>query len=255
VVEKTATLVAAAPGSEQALSAQAALLLEFGRYVTSSRSSYIDLFVIETEAGKVVASTSAAEKGKSELGQPYFKNGKIDICLQAPSHSGDLEAPAMIAALPLCTTNGRVVAVLAAQLDLAAMNITVLRRTELHRTEDSFLVNAEQFLVTQPRFIREPAVMRRKIDTEAVRLCVARNSGVILAPDYRGVPSITVYRWNAKQQLGLIVVIDQTEALAPASASGWSLVLIGCLALLAAIGLAFYWRKRLASRCGRCMRA
>jgi signal transduction histidine kinase/DNA-binding response OmpR family regulator len=237
--ENAANLVAAPPGSEQARSAHAVLLREFAPYVASARSNYIELFVMEPEGGKVVVSTSPGEEGISKLGQPYFDNGKTNICLQAPSHSIDLEVPAMIASLPFSATNGRAVAVLGAKLDLSVVNTIALRRTGLHRTEDSFLVNAEQYLVTQPRFISEPAVMRRKIDTEAVRRCVARNSGVVLAPDYRGVPSIAVYRWNGKQQLGLIVEIDQTEALAPASAFGWSLVLIGCLALLTAVGLAF----------------
>ena len=243
VVNKAANLIGSAAGSEQTRSAHAVLLAELEPHVTASRSSYIELFVMEPEGGKVVASTSPAEEGKSKLGRPYFDNGKTDICLQAPSQSVELNVPAMTAALPLRAADGRLVAVLGAQLDLAVMNTIALRRTGLHRTEDSFLVNAEQFLVTQPRFIREPAVLRRKIDTEAVRLCVERNSGVILAPDYRGVPSIAVYRWNATQQLGLIVEIDQTEALAPASTFGWSLVLIACIALLVAMGLAFLLAK------------
>jgi HAMP domain-containing protein len=139
----------------------------------------------------------------------------------------------------LRATNGWVVAVLAARLDLAAMNTIAQRRTGLRQTEDAILFNAEQFPVTQPRFIREPVVLRRKLDTEAVRRCAARHSGVTLAPDYRGVPSIAVYRWNAKRQLGLIVKVDQAEALAPARAFGWSVVLISGLALLATVGLAF----------------
>jgi signal transduction histidine kinase/DNA-binding response OmpR family regulator len=243
VVENATNLIAAPSGSEQARFAHAALLRELEPYVTSSGSSYLELFLMEPDGGKVVASTSLAEEGKSKVGQLYFDNGKTDICLQAPSHSIELGVPAMTASLPLSAPNGRVVAVVAAQLDLAVMNTIALRRTGIHRTEDSFLVNTEQYLVTQPRFIREPAVMRRRIDTEAVRRCVARNSGVVLAPDYRGIPSIAVYRWNAQQQLGLIVEVDQTEALAPASAFGWSLVLIGCLALLTAMGLAFLLAK------------
>jgi hypothetical protein len=143
------TAVAATPGSDQARSAHAALLQEFESYVTLSRSSYIELFVMEPDGGKVVASTSLTEEGKSKLGQPYFDNGKTDICLQAPSHSPDFNLPVMTAALPLRATNGRVVAVLAAKLDLAAMNAIALRRTGMHRTEDSFLVNGEQFLVTR----------------------------------------------------------------------------------------------------------
>jgi PAS domain-containing protein len=243
VVQKADDLIVAAPGSEQARSAHAVLMLELEPHLIPSRRNYIELFVMEPEGGKVLASTSPAEEGKSKLGYPYFDNGKTGLCLQVPSHSADLDFQALTAALPLRATNGRVVAVLAARLNLAVMNTIALRRSGLYRTEDSFLVNTEQFLLTQPRFIREPAVMSRKIDTEAVRRCVARNSGVILTTDYRGVSSITVYRWSAKQQLGLIVKIDQAEALAPAYAFGWSLGLIGCIALLTAVGLAFLLAK------------
>ncbi len=52
-------------------------------------------------------------------------------------------------------------------------------------------------------------------------------------------PTITVYRWNPKHQLGLIAKVDQSEALAPARAFGRSLVLISSLVLFASVGLAF----------------
>jgi PAS domain S-box-containing protein len=239
VAEKAANLVAAAPASEEARSAHAIVLDELEPHLVGHRGAYLELFVMEPAGGKVVASTSPAEEGKFKLGHPYFDNGKTNLYLQAPYHSVEMAAPAMTVAIPLRATNGWVVAVLAARLDLAAMNTIVQRRTGLRQTEDAFLFNAEQFPVTQPRFIREPVVLRCKLDTEAVRRCAARQSGVTLAPDYRGVPSIAVYRWNAKRQLGLIVKVDQAEALAPARAFGWSVVLISGLALLATVGLAF----------------
>jgi PAS domain-containing protein len=194
---------------------------------------------MEPESAKVVASTSPAQEGKFKLGHPYFDNGKKGLYFQAPYHSADMAGPAMTAAIPLCATDGRVVAVLAARLDLNAMNTLVQRRTGLRQTDDSFLFNAEQFPVTQPRFINEPVVLRRKLDTEAIRRGAARHSGVTLASDYRGVPSIEVYRWSARHQLGLIVKIDQAEALAPARAFGWMVARISGLALLVAVGLAF----------------
>ena len=239
VAEKAANLVAAAPASEAARSAHAIVLDELEPHLVGHRGAYLELFVMEPAGGKVVASTSPAEEGKFKLGHPCFDNGKTNLYLQAPYRSADMAAPAMTVAIPLRATNGWVVAVLAARLDLAAMNTIVQRRTGLRQTEDAILFNAEQFPVTQPRFIREPVVLRCKLDTEAVRRCAARQSGVTLAPDYRGVPSIAVYRWNAKRQLGLIVKVDQAEALAPARAFGWSVVLISGLALLATVGLAF----------------
>ena len=239
VAEKAATLLAAPPASEAARSAHAVLLQELEPHIAGLHCPYLELFILEPESGKVMASTSPAQEGKLKLGHPYFDNGKKGLYLQAPYYSAEMAAPAMTAAIPLRATDGRVVAVLAARLDLTAMDTIAQRRMGLRQTEDSFLFNAGQFPVTQPRFIREPVVLRRKLDTEAIRRGAVRHSGVILAPDYRGVPSIAAYRWSAKAQLGLIIKIDQAEALAPARAFGWKVVRISGLALLVAVGLAF----------------
>jgi PAS domain S-box-containing protein len=239
LTERASLLIAAAPGSEEARAARAALLRDLDPHLSGSRTGYLELFVIEPEGGKVVASTSPTEEGKSKIGQEYFDQGRNGLYLQAPYSSVDLKGPAMTAAVPLRSKDGRVRAVLAAQLDLAALNAIAQRGSGLHETEDSFLVNTARFMVTQPRLMREAMVLRRPVGSEAVRRCSAGESGVILAPNYRGVPVISVYRWMARQELGLVVQIDQAEALAPARAFGQSLVLISGLALLATAGLAF----------------
>jgi len=140
VVQKAANLIAAAPGSEQARAAHAVLVLELEPHMIPSRNSYIELFVMEPEGGKVLASTSPAEEGKSKLGHPYFDNGKTGLYLQKPYHSSDLNVGLMTVALPLRATNGRVVAVLAGRFNLVVLNTITLRRSGLYRTEDAFLV-------------------------------------------------------------------------------------------------------------------
>ncbi len=145
----------------------------------------------------------------------------------------------MTVAAPLRSTDGRLVAVLAARLNFAALNTIAQRGPGLDQTEDSFLINKERFMVTQPRLVREDVVLSRPIESETIRRCSAGKSGVMLALNYRGVPVISVYRWMARQQLGLVVQINQEEALAPARAFGQSLIVISGLALLVAAGLAF----------------
>ncbi len=239
VAEKADNLITAAAGSEAARSAYALLLQELKPYVTATGSSITELFVMEPESGRVVISTSRAEEGKSKVGHPYFDNSKTDLYLQGPYSPDDIRAAMITVGTPLRTNDGRVVAVLAVRLDIASLGAVTIRRTGLHKSEDAFLINAERYPVTQPRFINEPVVLHRKIDSEAVRLCAERRSGVILAEDYRGVPAIAVYRWNVKRQLGLIVKIDQNEALAPAYALGRTVVLISGIALLFTAGFAF----------------
>jgi len=188
---------------------------------------------MEPKGGMVMASTSVAEEGTSKLGHPYY--------------SDDTKAPDMVIAVPLLASNGRVAAVLAARLNLAALGAIAKRGTGIHRTEDSYLINAERLSITQPRFINEPVVLRRKLESQAARRCAAGKSGVMLGPDYRGVPVISIYRWNARRGLGLLVEIDQADALAPARSFRRSLLLISSLALLAAGGLAFMLARRITS--------
>ena len=240
MVEKAADLVDAPRGSVAAGRARTILLGEIEPLASGPDPPFLEAFVMDPVSGLVLASTRPAEEGKLKAGRPYFDLGKADLYLAPPYLSADLGAPAMTAAIPLCAANGRVVAVLAARLNFAAVSEIVQRRTERHQTDDAFLINSSRFAVTQPRFIAEPVALRRPIDSEAIRRCAAHESGVVLAPDYRGVPSIAVYRWDPVRQLGLIVEIDQAEALAPVREFGRWVLLISGLALVATAALAYF---------------
>ena len=140
--------------------------------------------------------------------------------------------------MPLRAGDGRLLGVLAAEVNLNEMNDIIARRTGLRKTEDSFVVNAESLFVTQPPLVTDPVALQRGVHTEGVKRCLAGNSGVVLAEDYRDIPAIIVYRWLAERQLCLIVKMDQDEALAPIQAFRSALVAIGALALLVASALA-----------------
>ena len=64
------------------------------------------------------------------------------------------------------------------------------RRSGLHQTDDAYLVNTSNLFVTQPRLNPDPAILQRGVHTEAVNRCLAHNSGVTAAPDYRDVPGL-----------------------------------------------------------------
>src|SRR5579872_80413 len=105
VVNESATLIAAAPASAKARSAHLHLMHEFNPTLASYNSAYIEIYVMEPEGGKVVASTSPAEEGKSKLGHVYFTKGKTDFYLQMPYVSADFKVPLMTEAIPLRAAN------------------------------------------------------------------------------------------------------------------------------------------------------
>ncbi len=204
-----------------------------------AQGGFLELSILDPQSGKVLASTTPLEEGKFKEDRLYFINGKSGPFVQNLYYSIALQKIAMTASAPLKDRQDQVVGVLAGRLDLNEMNEIINRRTGLHQTDDAYLVNNSSLFVTQPRFIKNPAVLQRGIRTAAVEQCLKHQSGVIEANDYREVAAFVVYRWLADRNLCLVVKIDQTEAYGPIRAFGGTIAAISALALLAAAALAF----------------
>ncbi len=240
IVDEVTTLMAAEPDSAEAQAAYDHLVTDFVSR-TGPAGEFLELMVIAPESGEVLVSTDPAEEGKFKENRPYFINGKSNPYVQNLYLSTTLQTPAMTAAAPIRSADGRLLAVLAGRLNLDEMNEIINRRTGLHQSDDAFLVNTSNLFVTQPRFISDPAVLQRGIHTEAVDKCLTfKSDGVISAKDYRGVPALIVYRWLPERQLCLIVKLDQAEAFAPSRALGRTIMIVSGVALLLASALAFW---------------
>ena len=235
--EAVKVLIAAAPGSSDAGRAHADLVADLKNWVGEGHR-FLAMEVIDAATGRVIAATDAIEEGKFREEQPYFINGLQAAYVQNPYYNSR-QGPSMTAAAPVLSPDGRVVAVLAGPLNMGEMDAIILRRSGLHQTDDTFLVNTSNLFVTQPRLITDPAVLQRGIHTEAIDRCLVHISGVVAAPDYRDVPAFIVYRWLPERQLCLITKIDQDEALAPARTLASTMALTGGLVFLIGSIVAF----------------
>jgi PAS domain S-box-containing protein len=204
-----------------------------------SRNDFLELSLLDPVSGKVLASTNPIEEGKFKEDRSYYVNGKTVPFVQNLYYSIALQSIAMTASAPLKTRQGELVGVLAGRLNLGEMNEIIGRRTGLHQTDDAYLVNGSSLFVTQPRFLKNPAVLQRTVRTTAEDRCLEQQNGVIEANDYRNVPAFIVYRWLADRDLCLVVKMDQTEAYRPIRAFGGTIAAISAFALLAAAALAF----------------
>ena len=236
--ETTSTLITSSLNPATARAAHDHLLTTMKKWVGKNRR-FLDLFVLAPESGRVIAATDPHEEGRFKEDRLYFVNGKKGPYVQNPYYRISTQAPTMTAAAPIVSAKGRLLAVLAGHLNLNDLNEITLRRTGLHQTDDVFLVNPSHLFVTQPRFISDPAVLQCGIHTEAVNSGLAGRSGVLLDNNYRGIPSIIVYRWLPERQLCLIAEIDLSEAFAPSRAFGRTILLFGGAALLLASAIAF----------------
>jgi PAS domain S-box-containing protein len=199
---------------------------------------FLEVSLLHPETGQVIASTTPSEEGKFKEDRPYFLNGKSSSFVQNPYYSVAMQGIAMTAAAPLKSSDSAFLAVVTAQLDLVEMNEIISRRTAIHETDDAYLVNTSNLFATQPRFLRDPAVLQRGIHTEDVKLCLQKQSGVIETPDYQNEPAIVVYRWLPERNLCLVVNLDETEAYQSIRAFGWTIAAGSMVALLAAVILA-----------------
>ena len=238
-LRETITALSVAPsGSSDAERAHADLMLDLGNWAGEGHQ-FLALEVMDATTGRVIAATDAREEGKFRDEQPYFINGKQSAYVQNPYYDLSSHRLSITAAAPVLSADGRVVAVLAGNLNMSEMNSIIQRRSGLHQTDDAFLVNTSNLFVTQPRLNTDPAVLLGGIHTEAVNRCLTHNSGVVVAKDYRGVPAFVVYRWLPECQLCLITKMDQAEAFASSYALASTMGLTGGLVLLIGSIVAF----------------
>ncbi len=239
------SFMAAAPGSKQAVEMHDRLAMDLTERMEIT-GNYREIMILHPKTGEVLISTNPANEGKFKEDRLYFSEGKKGAYIQNLYISPSLQAPDMVVSAPFLlereagqNESERVLAVLAGRLDLEEMDAIIERRSGLHYSDDAFLVSKSNLFATQPRFIKDPAVLQRGIYSEAATLCLARNSGAIAAKDYRSIPALIVYRWMPEQQLCLIVKLDQTEAFASATELGRSILLFGFLSFILASLLAY----------------
>ncbi len=197
----------------------------------SASQPFLRLFVMNSDTGHVIASTVSADEGKDYTQNPFFIFGRNAPYVQNIQYSEDKQQPVMFISTPMREANGHVIGVLAGELKFDELTAIIQRHTGMQPSEDSFLINALSFLVTQPLLIADPVVLRQKILTEASKHCLSGKNGTILADDYRGIPVIVHYEWLKMRQLCLIVKVDQRDAFAPSDALGWQILIISILVL------------------------
>ncbi len=200
---------------------------------------FLSLSIIEFNTGQAIISTNIDDEGKYYENQPFFINGKGSPYIQNISYSLQRQAPIMVVSAPVRSADGRVLAILAGEVDLQGMNEIITYRTGLRLSDDAFLVNTSNLFITQPRQNPDVAILRTGVHTDAVKACLLHNSGSLLADDYRNIPSIIVYRWLSDRQLCLIVKLDQTEAFAPSLKFGQTLLFYGVLVMVIAVVITY----------------
>lgn len=236
-INSTLALVTVAPDSAERARIQDRLVAEFKPRVLGGE--FLDLFLLDPQTAKVILAVQPGREGQSKTNRAYFLEGKKGTYITPLHFSPELQSPTMLSAAPVVSDGGDLLAILAGRLNPDDLNAIVLRRSGLRETDDAFLVNASRLLVTQPRFLRDAAVLRQGIHTVDVNFCVQEKSGAVFADDYQKVPVVASYRWMPEHQMCLIVKISQAEAFAPIGDFGLHMIWVGLAVLGVASAVSF----------------
>ena len=177
----------------------------------TSERGFRDLSLIRTSDGLILASTNESLENKYRESEEFFIQGQRGTYIQQPRFSLTESETVMHVSTPVMDSRGQVVAVLVGHADLDDMSSILTQRSGMSASEETYLVNRSNLLITESRFDAE-AALRKSIFTQGVSNCLAGHEGSRFYDDYRGVQVVGVYHWMDEWGLCILTKEDQAEA-------------------------------------------
>ena len=205
-----------------------------------ARGAFIELFILRPADGLVLASTDSLQEGKIKIDREYFIEGQKGTYIENTFYSMTIQLPTMVISTPIKDTGGHPVAVLVGRLNLQDLSVIMEERSGLRATEDTYLVNTQNYFITEPRF-RKGYALRNTVHTKGVIFALQGQQGTAMYNDYRDVPVLGAYQYLPERKLALISEIDQQEYLAPIERLQKNIFGIG--GLIALVSLLIGWKS------------
>ena len=205
-----------------------------------------DIFVITAGSGTVVFSTHEGETGTYKEQRRYFLEGLKGPDHFGPYHSVTTGKAAIAFAVPIKDQNNRrVIGVLSARIGVKEIGAIMRRHRRSHKSFDAYLVNTARLIVSQPRELKDAAVLSRALFQPFLGNCLSGNSEVTRARDYRNMDVILAYRWAPSLGVCIITKLDEAEALKGSRRLGTGILLAGLLLLVIAVFISAALSKKI----------
>ena len=193
---------------------------------------FLDLFILRADDGLIIVATDKSHEGKSRDGHKYFFEGKQQTFVDGVVFNLSEGEYHMHFSTPILDEGGTLIAVLVGHADLRDMSTIIEQHSSTVASEDSYLVNAYNFFVTDPLY-GEGYALKKAVYSDGVEACLAGNTGTGLYEDYRSTPVLGAYRWMPEFGMCLLTEVDQIEAFAPIE--GFRLAVLGFIIVVAII--------------------
>ena len=171
---------------------------------------------------------------KPVAGVPSF----ADIAEYAPNGH-----PARFYAMPIFHPTDGFMGAVVIQMSLDRINQLMQGREALGNTGETFIVGKDGWMYSDSRFEKESTILRKQLKTKAVDNVLDGHTGLINAPDYRGISVYVGFRplqvfenaIGGNQRWGVIAKIDRDEALSALTNLRSALLTVGALIALLAV--------------------
>ncbi len=191
----------------------------------------------ETDLGNAFRAARDAAKRDSHQ---FF-----DFKPYAPSHG----AAASFISSSILDADGRLRGVLVFQMPIDRLNKVMQTAAGMGESGETYIVGGDRLMRSDSRFAQESTILKVEVDTETVRRALDGESGVMVTPDYRGIPVLSAY--GALEFLGttwaIMAEIDEAEVLAPVNHLLIYLVAVAT-AIVVVIGCIGAWFARSMTR-------
>lgn len=172
----------------------------------------------------------------------------VDFSEYTPS-----KGPAAFIGAPVYGEDKEIYAVLALQISIREIDAIMQERSGMGNTGETYLAGPDFLMRSNARFDKETTILRKRVDTAAVRRALEGRKGIDVVDDYRGEKVLSCYeplklKETLKTDFEWVIVsdMDVAEAFAPVRSLGWKILWVGLLVLISACILGYFLARSIA---------
>lgn len=165
-----------------------------------------------------------------------------------------LGKPCYFIGAPVTNDQGTVSAVLVAILNVEQLKHIIQERSGLGLTGDSYLVGPDGVVRTPSRFFSDGEILKKRIETQAVRRALAGERGHFLTKDYRDQEVLSAFTSlglketaSADFDWALVVEMDTAEAFSAVNQLAFRYVLLTVSLAVCAVAAGFFTARAIVS--------
>jgi signal transduction histidine kinase/HAMP domain-containing protein len=217
-------------------------------------SGYKSLSLIRASDGLILVSSDQSLEGKYREVEPFFNQGKLGTYTGDVEYSPDYGEVVMHVSTPVYDLQEELVAVLAGHANLAEMSEIITSQSDMHGSEDTYLVNTSNFFITEPKFGGGYA-LKQTVHSQGVDTCLQQVDGQGYYDNYRSEPVMGVYQWLPERRMCILTELDHAEAFAPIIALRNVSLGVGAGAALIVVVLGVFFARSITTPVHRLMQS